>query len=749
MVAATTSDAAREAIVDSVAGQRGYATGWSVQATDRDAIAALQTSAAATGVAVTQTRLRTAQSDAQVTLYLRSRRQPPIYTLTDGAFPTSASEIALSSVAARELGVDIGGRIRVRLADGPREPRVVGLLVDPADTSRPLALMTLPKLGGITANHWLLPRSPDQIPGVRQYSAKSQLTASSTATAIENRLAAPSATLSRLRYLPLGLGVIGGILVLTVAGALTPSARETVLALIAAGTSPKQAWLTIRQAAGFALLGGVTLGATAAVVMTKTSSSVLAAALGQHWSIVPIPTIALLLIFVAPLVLSALPTSLFRGIQSILARPTRAQRGDGTRAAEVGTLIAFAGFVLVAWAYFQPGVNTANRYGLLAIPGSLMIALGVREAAAWGLRWRATPAVRMAAATIDRRLRPIWILSLLFAATVAIYSALITHDANAIETLAEPEQPAGSLLVYEIPDQAADELTQQYKAAGGKDIERYELVTSSLGELRATTEQLSSCVAAGGTVTACLEAEPSAAISGIAFGAAPDQTLRADASLVSSDRVGLLLFGEDGTVRTAKSASAEPDLSLGGNLPSLLIPPAHSLADEYQLTPSGMAELAFLDFSQMSDRDAVAFRNTLAAIAPAAQVSDTTSAATPREVELAQARLVALIGAALTVLAGVAAGATALIAYRQLRWVATAFGSSWKARATLSARSFGSALVGPLAAVAVVPIAVRVAGVPAAGDLGWIWAGPLVAMAACAGITMIGVMKSPRDDRDL
>jgi hypothetical protein len=354
----------------------------------------------------------------------------------------------------------------------------------------------------------------------------------------------------------------------------------------------------------------------------------------------------------------------------------------------------------------------------------------------------------MAAATIDRRLRPVWVISLLLAASAATYAALTTHDANAIETLAEPAQPTGSLLVYGLPANAADELTQRYMAAGGDTVERYELVTSRLGELRVTTEPLASCVATGRTVMACLEAEPSAAISGIAFNASTDPTLRAQAALMSSGRVGLLLFAEDGAVSTANSVSAEPDRSLGGNLPSLLIPPDHSLADEYQLTPSGMAELAFLDFSQMNDREAADFRDTLAAIAPAAQVSDTTSAATPREMEFAQARLVALIGAALTVLAGVVAGATALIAYRQLRWVATAFGRSWMARAWLSARSLGAALVAPLAAAALVPIAVRVAGVPAAGDLGWIWTAPLVAMAACGGIAMIGLMKSSPPGRD-
>lgn len=747
---ATVRASAINAVLSGIVGDRGYPSGYVMQAVTPSAAKSLARLDEVTPVATTSTDVSTPTSVAKAVILVQGNNKVWLQHLVKGLRPASGHDVTLSRHLAQTLGVRVGGTVTISLPAGKRTLRVSGLTADPAHRSDVTAVLLLPGLGGLHVNQWLMPGLPDQEshPQIFSLLQSQALQVSSTKGAVQEARYNPPSVVSAMRFLPTGVGILLTLLALTLVAALRPAGIRDATALIGSGFSSRQAWRVVATAAALAGTGGAIVGVGLCIAVTHVFSQELSAPLGQAWLRVTVPVLPVVAMIVVPSVLAlvARPAlSAASRARAWLVRP-RLQGRVGLLLALVSVLVGVGLMTYASWRQHQA---KPTRDGLVALWGLLLLSGGLLAPFAVTFRMNARAAVGHAVEYLGKQFVLASVVGLLIATATAGYAALTMHDANAIDRITVGPQPPGSLLINGVSNQAAKQLTDDYRRLGGTRANSYQIAASAAGVARVTTPEVARCLQGGDQLTACIARHSGAAVNVIGLSSSvPKNVAIADESVTAHGQVGLVILGRSQPIATG--VDVVPAISrpgLGGNLPSVILNPNGPVAKKAGLTPSGNVLLALLDFSHLTDTHAATFKSDVARLAPAGQVSEFGNEGSQQDRSLAHA--VALAGAGLAATIILLGGGAVVAGSRRFRMVLPALGASTPVRLAMAARVFLSAAL-PAALVAVLlPWTVRTASsVRAEGSIGWMWSIPLAATVISLLVPVIAFASVPTRNQD-
>ena len=207
--------------------------------------------------------------------------------------------------------------------------------------------------------------------------------------------------------------------------------------------------------------------------------------------------------------------------------------------------------------------------------------------------------------------------------------------------------------------------------------------------------------------------------------------------------VGILEFEPgEGTTRKSTTISANPDETLGGNMPGLVLPVDGEAARSLNLTATRTELVALLDFGSLEGRQQARVRGAISRLAPGAQVADGTT-----ETHYAQERSLAAVtgatGGVLTLLIMALGGMALASGERLMRRTLVDIGAARGRRARL----FVSVALVPAVSIILVGLAsvatAGVAGVKLPGSYGLWWLAPPIGGLIGCVIVFIALYRVP------
>lgn len=732
------------AIEEGVRGEFGYADGLKVQAT-ASAMAAVEHSPGVTAVRVGSATVATESARTDAPSWSLDNGKAPLGLLVSGRHARTDGEASISRHLAETLDVGLGSKVTVHRDDaGDTRVRVVGITSDPADRNGDLVITVDARPVG-TPTYWILPHLPPELetnPG---------LTASSVIGKTEARLESPPGGVSAVGQAIPVVAALTVLVMLTALVAQVPGARRDVDALQAAGMAARRCWRVVAVWMAALAAAGSAAGAALACLLLRTFEDDAGSALGQRWTGIAVPWLPTVLVVVLPVMIAFIPTRPVEAVIGWLRRDDLPVRGTGRRTIALGgVLLATAGAVLIVLALLATRRRMSlDHPELVGLAGILSAVLGVRLAANGlvGLgRGRAS-------GELARRLAGQLTLgtsaALLVGTACAGYAAWHTHNTYTPSDINTAPQAPGSYLVYEAPAAAADQILARYRAAGGRHTVVHELPDESRTMVRVTTPDLVRCIDAGPPtdrqVDSCWGSKRSTITGPALDPSLPPTEVRVEPDVLDqSGHVGIVRYGSDLLrVEGTEITPAVRGSGLGGNLAGMIMSPDNPLAKKYGLEPSGFVELGLLDFGALDAHDAAQIRGLVAAIAPAALVSDTTTD-TSLEEALAISLLAALVGAALALVIQLATCVAVVSGARQLRTAVAAIGVVRAQRMAISLRVIAPAVVSVVASGALVVAVAPRLGYPGDASMGWAWLLPLLAQAVVVAVLGVLLLRAPR-----
>ena len=278
-------------------------------------------------------------------------------------------------------------------------------------------------------------------------------------------------------------------------------------------------------------------------------------------------------------------------------------------------------------------------------------------------------------------------------------------------------QAPGSMSLHEVPDRSAEAIVEAYRNLGGSEVSQFLLPDERISQGRVTQPGVIACIRAEKfdrlfDVPLSCFASPSAPVYLIAASTRATDDVLAAPELIRDGKVGILQLrsGSD-LIESETLISATPDPALGGNLPGLVVPKGFGATDSIVLRGGGTRMLVLHDFGSLGPVDQSRMRATIARLASAAQVIDTSRGDAPSRRRSAVAAG-SLAIAAVTFAIMLLAGAGAIVGSRRLAQGLDAVGAGPRYRRRLVARMLALpavSLLGSLGAVAATNVAVNAA----------------------------------------
>lgn len=744
---AAVRDSAQQAVVDSLRADVAHRS-WVLQSSDPAAAAALTRMDGVAPVEDDQGEIASTSGELSAAALIRSTTEPGLElgVLTQGRRPTDVGDVLVSETTADALGLQISDPVRVTVDGRPTEGRVVGLSVDPADVTNSTVVRLVSASGDFTPSRWVSDR--DFYTGALRPLLDRRTARYQSVDALQEmaELGRPR-FLSLLRFLPTGVGLLLAVVLLTVVGGLTRRWRVYADGLISAGMAPAAAWRWLFTTAFVLVILGEIAGSVIVLAALQAFHVPVSAWFGQRWVAVALP-VAEPLALVGATLLAVVPAgALVRGgpaWRTWLGR-RRPVRRWVTPVVTVAGAVAMVAFGVSLWAAGRAGYD-----GLLGVtvPLALVIAAALPFALSPLASAGLPPASRAVVGNLLGGLRPVLsavaVLSLLF----GVYTARTTYDANFGEAISSPLEPAGSLVVSEMPDSVIPVLEKIYRAKGGHNLIRYGLPNETESLLRVTTTNRGRCMAAAGvdrleSVPASCSSTRAAVDPNVVGIGAPGSRPRADPALLSGGQVGLLTFA--GTPLRATRISemaAEPDVTLGGNLPGLVVPADSTLLQTLGLAASGTSTVMLLDYATLDPTNQLYVRAATLRLAAGAQIADGTDpTAYDRLRSLANTLgILGAFGAAvLVLLGGLSLVVASSLVRRTLVDLGAAAGVRWQVLGRLLAVLMGTtALVPPLAI-----LTASLGGRAHDASYGWVWSLPGVLSLVASAVVGVAYLQRP------
>lgn len=666
--------------------------------------------------------------DLTAPVLVRATTDPALHlgVLIGGEWPSRAGDVIVSETLATAFGISLGDSVGLRAGGIETTARVVGFSVDPADNNARIAVLLLPTDSDqFVPTRWLRDADFYDLPALQPALDRRTATYQSLDTLLDAAAENRPHFLSAMRFVPTGLGLLLGVLVLAASAAFGRRWTRDVSALTAAGMAAAQAWRRVLAIAAGSVALGEVAGGVAVVALLRLVRGSVSSWIGQQWVsvAVPWPTPVILLVLTALAAVLALPlVRLVQWASGYFAR-VMPHRSFTTPAALTAALLAAVVWVVAIRSALRPGDDGAAGLAPLA---AVVIAGAIPFVLAPALGWAAPVASRSIVRHLHAGMKPVAAVAAVVVVSSGIWAAQTTAEANVGESMSSPLEPAGSFVISEMPDSAVDALKRSYATHGGSDVVTYQIPDESTANLRATGPQLVACMSERKTSNPdevpedCFPQQAASPINTVMLGE-PGTAPRADPTLIQEGKVGLLLFtGNDGRATRLADTSATPDPVLGGNLPGLVIPPDSNVAREFNLAAGGTSEVVLLDFSTLTPNEQFLVRSAVMRLAPSAQTADGTDP-TAYDRLRSVANTVSFLGAAGAVVLTLLGGLAMVVAHTLVRRILLDLGSAPRPRWSITARWIALPILSTVTATALAYLTASLGGQRTGASYGVLW----------------------------
>jgi hypothetical protein len=682
------------------------------------------------------------RADLRTDALHRVAREPwPFGVLLRGERPRTEDEVTVSEAVRSDLDLDVGDELVLESPGSgtPSTRTVSGVTVDPADRTTRAVVGIAPITSG-DATIWLARDDPYANPELRLDLDLRAMTYTRVASVADERQHDLPPAVTALRHLPLGLGVLLAVVAVGLVAAAAPRAMRDASSLQAAGLSPRRSWTPILTLATGCLLLGEVAGFLVAGAVADSTREPLSSVFGQYWTAAGVPLDVVVIVLGATAAACALSPWPVRRLHAALTRKSRFswRTSAWTRVAAATTFVAGAG--LLAWAALGRA-RTVPEEVVMAAPVAAVVVGAALPVAVSGLVSRGCGA---ATTTTLRVMVGLMLPAVVGVATLTtaagVVASRVHHEADVASERLGTIQAPGSLSLHEVPDRAAESIVTSYRDLGGTDVSQYLLPDERTSQGRVTPPGVVECVRESGLerlsdVPLGCYGSPSAPLNLIAASTDPSAEVLAAPEMVRDGRVGILQLrsGTD-VIESVTTVAATPDPALGGNLPGLVVPEGFDATGSITLVGGGTRMMVLHDFGTLDPVDQSRVRATVARVASAAQVIDSSRGDVPsrrRAAATAGSLAVAAVAFALMLVAG----AGAILGSRRVADALDAVGAGGRFRRAL----VGRMLVVPVSAMAVSAAAVAAsnAAVPgaAATSFGATW--PVPAAAAMLALALL------------
>jgi hypothetical protein len=631
----------------------------------------------------------TGEASAPVAVRTTTDAHLRLGVLTRGEHPDEPGELLISEPVAEALGAAIGDTVSVRADDGETPGLVVGYVRDPAHVADSTIIRLVHDSPSFSPTRWLSNADFYAYPELRPALDRRAATYQPVEWLLFGAEANSPQLLGALAYVPAGAGILCGFLVLSLVAALARTWTSDAGTLVAAGSAPHSAWRHILWTSFGSVLIGAIAGCCAVLAGIRLASTEVSAWLGQSWDHVIVPWSAVAVVVGAVMLAGAVSVPVARYLPRLWSRRTRPTGSRRRWLVPATGLVAVAGAIVWLIALRASFAVVDDPTARLAPIGAAVVVLSapVLFGALLGLAFPgATRSVFSGFA------RSMWVTAAIAATVIlaaGIWSAQTTRDANMGESLSPLPVPAGSFVISSMPDSAIPALRGLYGDLGGHEVDAFEIPDSTEGSLRVSSSDTLRCVVDSGVPTIteipeeCYDSPVVAPINTVLLGP-PGAAPQAEDGLVADGAVGLIWFSRDtGAIARTATTDAQSGAGLGGNLPGLVVPADGSVAQEFDLEPSGMSEVVLADFHRLAPEDQYALRAGILRLAPGAEVADGTNR-TEYDRMRAQADVVSAAGAAGAALVVLLGGGLVVLAQRLTRRTLIDVGFSPARRALLA-----------------------------------------------------------------
>lgn len=695
-----------------------------------------------------------ASRDGSAPVAVRTTTDPQLRlgVLSEGEYPDEPGELSISEPVAEALGAAIGDTVSVRSGDSETAGLVVGYVRDPAHVTDSTVIRLVDDSPSFSPTRWLSNANFYAYPELRLALDRRAATYQPVEWLLFVAEANSPQLLRALAYVPAGAGVLGGILFLSLVAALARSWTSDAGTLVAAGLTSHSAWRHILWTSLGSVLLGVIGGSWAVLAGIRLARTEVSAWLGQSWGHVVIPWSQVAVVVGTVLLAAAMSVPVARYLPRLSSwrpRPTRARR---RWLVPVAGAVAVAGVIVWLIAMRASFAVVDDPTARLAPIGAavLMFSAPILFGALLGLAFPG--AIR---SLFSGFARSMWVTAAVVATVVlatGLWSAQTTRDANWGESMSPLPVPAGSFVISSMPDSAIPALRGLYGDLGGRDVVAYEIPDSTDGNLRVSSPGTLRCLIDSdvSTITEvppkCYDSPVVAPINTVLLGP-PGSDPQAEGGLVAEDAVGLMWFSRDtGSITRTGTTDAQPGVGLGGNLPGLVVPADGSVAQEYDLEPSGMSEVMLADFHLLSPEDQYALRAGVLRLAPGAELADGTSRSAYDRMRT-QADVVSAVGAVAAGTVVLLGGGLASLAQRLTRRTLVDVGFSPARRAALALCWSLVPVLSAGLALALTFLTVSVGGRALDVSFGELWYLPGIAAVVASGILWFVFYRVPERGR--
>lgn len=738
---ATVRDSAEDAILDSVRADLGHRS-YAFQTGHPEAIRAVTDVPDASPVEDETGDV--ASGDLSTAVLVRQTTDASLHmgVLVLGSWPDQPGEAVISQDVAASLNISLGQPVEIRAGGIRTSPQVVGFLVDPADRSdRTVALLLPPEVEHFQPTRWLRDSDFYEVAELQPFLDRRTATYSSLDSLLADVANNQPRFLSAMRFLPVGVGILFGILVCAVTATFWRRWSHDVEALVAAGMPAALGWRRVLTAVVGALVVGELAGAAAVVGLIYLARNPVSAWLGQDWVSVVVPWQEPLVLMVVTIMAATLtlPTvRLTRWTSRFVSHPALRKR-VATPVALGMSLIAVGVWVVSVRAALRPDGDTAALWAALA---AVVVAMAVPFLLTPALGMGLPPASRSIVNHLNAGMRPVAAVAAAVVLVSGLWSAETTGAANRGEAMSSPLEPAGSYVISAMPDSAVGTLKQFYSELGGSEVVTYQIPDETSKNLRVTGPRLVECMSQNQAATlaevppTCLPAEADSPVNIVMIGE-PGTLPVADPGLLQDGEVGLLLFtGSHGRVTRMAITDAAPAVRLGGNLPGLVVAPDSDVARSFDLIPSGASEVVLLDFSSLTPHEQFMVRATVRRLAPGAQTVDGTDP-TAYDRLRSIANTVSFTGAAGAAILTLLGGLAMVVAHVLVRRTLLDLGAAPGPRRSIILRGAALPALGAASATGITYLTVTLGLQHTEVARGFLWCLPgLVVVLATAGIAV-------------
>jgi hypothetical protein len=695
-----------------------------------------------------------ASEDASAPVAVRTTTDPQLRlgVLSAGEHPDEPGELSISESVAMALGAAIGDTVSVRSGDSETAGLVVGYIHDPAHVADSTVVRLVDDSPSFSPTRWLSNADFYAYPELRPVLDRGAATYQPVEWLLFGAEANSPQLLSLLAYVPAGAGILGGILFLSLVAALARTWTSDAGTLVAAGLAPHSAWRHILWTSLGPVLLGVIAGSWAVLAGIGLAMADVSAWLGQGWGHVVVPWSEVAVVVGTVMLAAALSVPVARHLPRLWSwrpRPTRARR---RWLVPVAGTVAVAGAIVWLIALRASFAAADDPTARLAPIGAAVVVLSAPILFGALLELAFPGATR---SLFSGFARSMWVTATVAATVVlatGIWSAQTTRDANLGESMSPLPVPAGSFVISSMPNSAIPALRGLYGDFGGQDVEAYEIPDSTEGNLRVSSPGTLRCVIDSGVSTItevppeCYDSPVVAPINTVLLGP-PGSDPQAEGGLVADDAVGLIWFSRDtGSITRTATTDARPGAGLGGNLPGLVVPADGSVAQEYDLEPSGMSEVMLTDFHRLSPEDQYAVRAGVLRLAPGAELADGTGRSEYDRMRT-QADVVNAVGAVAAGSVLLLGGGLAVLAQRLTRRTLVDVGFSPARRAVLALCWSLVPVLSAALALALVFLTVSVGGRALDVSFGALWYLPGIAAVVTSGLLWFAFVRTPDSSR--